>query len=197
MRTVSTFLSTALLTLTIGASAFAQTAAPADGAPGRHHRHFDPARITQRFDANQNGRLEVSELPARMQERFGSADTNRDGVIAPEEMQAQFAARRAAMQAQMDTDHDGTVSPEEHQAARAARGAARFARLDQNGDGAITAAEVGAERWTHLGRADANADGRVTREEMQAAHHGRRGEGGACEGHHGPQAARSHRANRG
>ncbi len=196
MRTAAKFLSTALLTLSIGATAFAQSAAPSPADGGRHGRHFDPARMMQRFDANQNGRLEVTELPEHLRARLAAADANGDGVIAPEEMRAHFEAQRTAMRAQMDTDHDGTISPEEHQAARAARGAARFARLDSNGDGAVTEAEVGAERWARIGRADANADGRVTREELQAAHRGGAA-GGECHGHHGPGASRSHRATRG
>ena len=180
MRTVSTMLSTAMLTLAIGTSAFAQSAAPAECGHGQRGHGFDPARMTQRLDRNNNGRIEVAELPEGMRERMATADTNRDGVLSPEEMQAGFEAHRAAMRVQMDTDHDGTISPEEHRAFREARQTARFARLDTNSDGVVTEAEVGSERWSRIGRADADRDGRVTRQELQTAHRG----------HHGPGASR-------
>ncbi|MEZ4394805.1 MAG: hypothetical protein R3A48_27330 [Polyangiales bacterium] len=63
--------------------------------PGAHGEGFDPARRLARFDANGDGRVEVSELPERMQQRIAGADANRDGVIAPEEMRSFFEARRA------------------------------------------------------------------------------------------------------
>ena len=184
MRSVTAFLSTTLLTLSIAGTAFAQSAAPADGGHGRHHRGFDPARMTERLDSNHNGRIEVAELPERFRARVAAADANRDGVLAPEELRAHFEARRAEMRAQADTNHDGTLSPEERAAAHAARSAARFARIDTNGDGAVTQAEVGAERWSRIGRADTNNDGRVTRDELQSAWRnrgpGHRGPDGAC-----------------
>ena len=109
--------------------------------PGlRGHGPMDPARFVQRFDRNGNGALEVSELPDGMQQRFGAADTNHDGVLAADEMTAFHAAREA-----------------EH-----------FAQMDGNHDGALTQDEVG-ERWAHLGAADADHDGRVTAAELQAA----------------------------
>jgi Ca2+-binding EF-hand superfamily protein len=184
MRKLTTVLSTALLSLTIAGSAFAQTAAPAQTAcegraGGRGHRL---ERMTQRFDANGNGQLEVSELPAPMQARIGTADTNRDGVLSADEMRAAFQASRAEVRAQMDADHDGTISDAERATFREARFTERFARLDVNGDGVVTAAEVGAQRWQFIGRADANNDGSVTREELRAAHV-RHGMHGARHGH--------------
>ena len=121
--------------LTAGPGAQASATA---GPQGRH----DPARMVARFDQNQNGQLEVSELPAPMQARMGTAaDTNHDGVLAPEEMTAFHEARRAE----------------------------RFARMDSNSDGAITAAEAGEQRWARFAIADADHDGRVTRPELEQA----------------------------
>ena len=193
MRSLPAFLSTALFTLTLAGSAFAQTAAPTPSPEdfhrgGHHHHHaFDPARMTQRLDRNQNGRIEVAELTERQRARLAPADANRDGVLAPEELRAAFEARRAAMRAQMDTNRDGTISPDERRAAFEARSAARFARLDANGDGAATAAEVGAQRWSRIGRADANNDGRVTRDELRQARAARRGAAGPHGECRGPQ----------
>ncbi len=58
------------------------------------------AGFLQHFDRNGNGALEVSELPPRMAERLGAADTNRDGTLSPAELQAHREQRRAARQAQ-------------------------------------------------------------------------------------------------
>jgi hypothetical protein len=177
MRKLTTVLSTALLSLTIAGSAFAQNAAPAQQPCEGHRGGHRLERMTQRFDANGNGQLEVSELPAPMQARVASADTNRDGVLSADEMRAAWQAHRAEIRAQMDTDRDGTISDAERSAFREARFTQRFARLDANGDGVVTAAEVGAQRWQFVGRADANGDGAVTRDELRAAHmhHGMRG----------------------
>ncbi len=103
--------------------------------------HHDPARFLQHFDKNGDGKVQVSELPAKMQERLGKADTNGDGVISPEEMQARFAEMKKE----------------------------RFAKADKNGDGALDATEVGARRWTFMQAADANKDGKVTPAEMDQA----------------------------
>lgn len=132
--------------------------------PGSGGHRFDPARMVARFDANHDGRTTLDELPPRMRERVQAADTNGDGAITAEEMQAHMQTRRAE----------------------------RFRRHDTNGDGAITADEAG-ERWERLRRADANSDGRVTAEELQGAfaqmrghHMGRRhGEAGEGHGHRG------------
>jgi Ca2+-binding EF-hand superfamily protein len=55
----------------------------------------DPAAMTQRFDRNGDGRVEVTELPPRMQERAGMIDANHDGVIATDEFTTFIAQRRA------------------------------------------------------------------------------------------------------
>ncbi len=67
---------------------------------GRGHGGGGGAGFLQHFDRNGNGALEVSELPPRMAERMGAADTNRDGTLSPAELQAHREQRRAARQAQ-------------------------------------------------------------------------------------------------
>jgi hypothetical protein len=133
-------------------AAFAQNAppAPAPGACQGHEGHeghggghgpMDPARFIQFMDRNGDGRVEVSELPPRAQQRLGAADTNHDGVISVQEITAHMETERAA----------------------------HFARMDSNSDGAVTADEVG-PRWERLQVADADHNGRVSRDELQAAH---------------------------
>jgi hypothetical protein len=150
MKTFSKVLVAAFSTLVLATGGVAL----ADGA------HHDPSALVQRFDANKDGKLQVTELPARMQQHLAGADADKDGVLTPAEITA-FRAQRAQ---------------------------ARFAKLDANKDGAIEANEAGA-RWAHFSVADANKDGKVTFAELEAAraagqlHHGHGGHGGHGRGH--------------
>jgi len=172
----------------------AGSVADASGRPeGEHHRGGrrgppDPAELIKRFDKNNDGKLEVSELPEHMQKFMGKADANGDGVITAEELKAGAEKMRAEHLAKVDTDHDGKVSPEERKAAFEKFAEQRFQKMDKNNDGALSKDEVGDKRWERLSVADADKNGSVTREEIKTAfangtlkfpHHGR--------GHHGPR----------
>lgn len=54
---------------------------------------MDPARMLEKFDANKDGKLELVELPERMRERLGAADTNGDKVLSLDELRAHHEAR--------------------------------------------------------------------------------------------------------
>lgn len=127
----------------------------AQAAPSPAGRH-DPAAMIQRFDANKDGKLQVTELPDRLRTKLASADTNKDGVLAVDEIKA----------------------------FRAAQVKAHFARADRNGDGAIDASEAG-QRWARIQPADANKDGKVTLTELEAAHAAGLIHGGGHRGHRG------------
>jgi hypothetical protein len=76
---------------------------------GRGGHVPDPARMIQRFDANGDGSLQVSELPAPMQQRLAADDANHDGVLAVDELAAAITrhqAERAARQGANADDHD-------------------------------------------------------------------------------------------
>lgn len=100
------------------------------------------------FDANHNGQLEKSEVPARMQGMFERADTNKDGILTKEEISALAESSRQmklpprpgrfdmAMLA-LDTDGSGEISLTEMDAAPKS-----LLTLDKNGDGQITNDEV-------------------------------------------------------
>jgi Ca2+-binding EF-hand superfamily protein len=135
------------------------------GSPGRG----DPERFFSRWDADGDGKVALSELPDPARARLTSADTNRDGVLTRDEMQAFHADQRARFMADIDADGDGNVTDAERAAFRAKRHAERFSERDADGDGALTEAEVGAVRWERLKAADANGDGKVTREEADQA----------------------------
>ena len=182
----------------LDAPAKAGSAADPSGRPdGAHHGRGrrgppDPAQMVERFDKNADGKLEVSELPERMQPFMGKADTNADGVITAEELKAGEEKMRAEHLAKVDSDHDGKVSPEERKAAFEKFAQERFAKMDKNSDGALTKDEVGDKHWQRLSVADVDKNGSVTREEIKTAvaagtlkfpHHGR----GHGHGHgHGP-----------
>ncbi len=100
------------------------------------------------FDANHNGQLEKSEVPARMQGMFDRADTNKDGILTKEEISALAEASRQmklpprpnrfdmALLA-LDTDGSGEISMAEMDTAPKS-----LLALDKNGDGQITNDEV-------------------------------------------------------
>ena len=71
------------------------------GGDGPH----DGTGFLQRFDRNGNGALEVSELPPRMAEHLGAADTNRDGTLSPDELRVHMEQRRAARAAGQQGPH--------------------------------------------------------------------------------------------
>ena len=76
-------------------------------------------------------------------ERFSRLDTDANGLLSREELNAGRGTRRRGpeMGAAIDTDGDGAWSLAELQAAQPGFDAERFAELDRNGDGLINADE--------------------------------------------------------
>ena len=70
-----------------------------------------------------------AEVEARVKERLGKFDANRDGTVAPDEMKAYAETRRKASAdarfAAMDANKDGSISRTEFDAAQASRGGMR------------------------------------------------------------------------
>lgn len=124
-----------------GTSESSQSAALATGTSQVQGHGHDPAHFIQHFDKNGDGKLQVAELPQKMQDHLGKADTNGDGVLGADEIQKAFDERKQRM----------------------------FAEADKNSDGSLDATEVGADRWAHIAPADANADGKITQAELDAA----------------------------
>jgi hypothetical protein len=63
------------------------------GFHGKRGFHKNPGMFIEKFDANENGSLELSELPERKREKLGAADTNKDQKITSEELEAHFKAK--------------------------------------------------------------------------------------------------------
>jgi Ca2+-binding EF-hand superfamily protein len=110
---------------------------------------------------------------------FSRLDTNKDGVLTKDELQAKGADRIAASFDKLDRDKDGMVTQEELREARTTRMAAfreqaetRFREADKNSDGQLSKEEtqVGmprlAERFDKL---DQNKDGQLSPEELRGA----------------------------
>ena len=152
-----------------------------------------------RFDRDGNGVVTRDEMRTTAIERFDKTDTNHDGRLTPDEIQA--AAREHAAEhfakkdankdgklsrsevpkmpdevfTRLDANKDGALTPDELAAGKGGRfqqhGERRFQHADTNGDGAISKDEMLAGVDKRFARLDANGDGVVTQDEMKAAHH--------------------------
>lgn len=99
-----------------------------------------------------------ADADARAAEMFDRMDTNKDGVLSPEEMAAMRPNRPAG--APPAPAADAAPRPE---GARGPGGMRRM--LDANGDGKITKDEFIAAQGRRFARMDENGDGKVTKEE--------------------------------
>jgi Ca2+-binding EF-hand superfamily protein len=126
-------------------------------------------KMLARFDKNADGKLQIGELPPGMQKRLGTADANKDGVLAKEELSAKRDEMKKKFVERVDTNKDGKISEEERTAAREKAGEHRFSKMDKNGDGQIKADEVRPGRWERIKTADKDKSGGVTLAEMKQA----------------------------
>lgn len=141
------------------AASFLMTAAiPAFAQPGGHGGMeggpggFAPMAFSE-LDTNGDGAVTQEEMDARKAARFAEADTNGDGLLSVDEM--------LAAQAKQEEDR------------RARRAARMIERFDSNDDGQLSAEELsereGGRRGSLFERADADNDGKISEEEFQTA----------------------------
>lgn len=104
-------------------------------------------------------------------------DKDGDGKISRDEAAA--SPRLAANFDKIDTNHDGFLTRDELEAAHQAMARAHWAKIDTDGDGRISRAEAQANApklYEHFDEVDTNKDGFITPDEMKAAmrahHHG-------------------------
>lgn len=145
----------------LATDAFAQTAPTPPPAP--------QARGMLRADANGDGTITRAEYVAQTEARIAAMDTNKDGVISPEER----AAARQAMWAQ----RRGGAAGEQGGYGMPGRGGGDGG--NRGGGKSVTRAEMVARAGARFDRMDTNHDGKLDAAEMSAArsalHHGRRG----------------------
>jgi Ca2+-binding EF-hand superfamily protein len=98
---------------------------------------------------------------------FAQLDTNKDGKISKDEMNAFFD--------RVDTNKDGVLSQDELAAART-QFAQHRPRIDANGDGSVSRDEAKASPRLsqNFDAIDTNKDGSLSREEMQSWHRAQR-----------------------
>ena len=93
-------------------------------------------------------------------------DTNGDGAVTAEEIEAQ----RAGKFAQFDANKDGELSPDEFNALeedmRRERQQAHFQRMDADGNKSVSLEEFSGPRDKMFERFDKNKDGKLTADEM-------------------------------
>ncbi len=144
-----------ILVSTIAGIALAATVgvATAERGPGGHHgmRGGHGQNMFEMFDLNKDGEITRQEVEDARDVRFGETDTNGDGQISAEEMQAKMMARiekhQQSMFERLDADKDGSLSAEEMQGGhRGERFSRMFDRVDVNDDGKITKEEADAAR---------------------------------------------------
>ncbi len=103
-------------------------------------------------------------------DRVAQADKDGDGKLSREEAGA--LPKLSKQFDQIDTNKDGFISKEEMQAMRAKHDGERVSRADTDRDGGISRAE--AERFPKLkenfDKLDTNKDGTLSKEELKAMH---------------------------
>jgi len=121
-----------------------------------------------------------------MAERLMQFDTNEDGTITQDEIDA----ARAAELAEFDADGDGTLSLEEYQELWLARVYEQvvdaFQHLDADGDGIVTEEEFNAMLANVVDRLDQNGDGALSDDDRAERESEMRRDGGGAMQFQGP-----------
>lgn len=129
-------------------SALGLTGVATDAEARRDARDLDVTRLVDRLDADGDGALSLEEFrePRRAWSRFDRADSNADGMITREEIEARVAqeaeeklALAERMLTEADLDGDGAVTDLE-------RKTAMFNRVDTDSDGLISVDELAQQR---------------------------------------------------
>lgn len=113
---------------------------------------LNEAALIRHFDKDDDGRVSRQEAIdaaiARANKRFDQLDTNKDGYLTQDELNAARESRRGELQQ---------------------RGGDRWKAADKDGDGAISRSEAEAGMpllYRRFDQLDANKDGKITRDEM-------------------------------
>lgn len=121
----------------------------------RHDRPEGPPPMMafEEMDTDGNGSITVEEMQARRAERVEGVDTNNDGKLSAEELAQVDIARETAR--------------------ATARAESKVARMDADGDGLLSAAELATPPEgpdaRMFARIDTDGDGAISREEADAA----------------------------
>lgn len=132
-------------TVFIGLIAATAIAVAGTAALARGDRHGPPAAFEE-LDINADGSITQEEMQTARAMKMASVDTDGDGFLSLEELEAgaseRAKSRAGKMMERLDTNEDAKLSTEELE--KPGRGDRRFQRADADGDGAITKAEYDA-----------------------------------------------------
>ena len=128
---------------------------PAIADDQRRHGSFDRSdridgKMMRTMDIDDNGEITRDEFTSPAKDRIAKRDSNGDGVVTPEELDADFKQKQAEMI---------TRSSERHTQKRD-----QFFAQDTNGDGAISADEINDSMFARL---DADGSGTISRTEIR------------------------------
>ncbi len=150
---------TALTALAVVGLIAAGSSAMAFGGHKNHgegQRGHGPRMNFEELDTNADGKLSKEEIQAGAKGPFSNADANADGKITKDEMVAAAGERAAKrfdrMVEKHDTDKDGALTMEEIKTGkREARMDKMFERADADNDGFISKDEMEDMRGKHRG----------------------------------------------
>ena len=116
---------------------------------GGHKKGDDKGQMRfEQMDTNKDGKLSLQEMQATPAARFAEADANSDGMITADEATASGSKRAEKRFGKMlerhDANKDGALSLEEMQ--DNARQSEMFAKLDADKDGFVSKDEMGKMR---------------------------------------------------
>ncbi len=174
-RILALILSGTFLTVFAVGGVFAQTqtlAPTQTPAPGKAQNKPAPAssnakQIRGNMDANDDGAVDLTEFTNT--DRLKQTDTNGDGTLSPQEIEAMVMKRMVELQARRKTN-----------------------RLDVNRDGAVTIAEVEKQKGKRFALLDRNDDGKLEQSELR---HGRKTDERGGHRHHQHQKAQGGETN--
>ena len=165
-RMLALILSGTFLTVFAVGGVFAQTETPAQTqTPAPADAQNKPAADSKaakpkhgRMDKNDDGAVDLSEFTNM--DRLKQADTNGDGTLSQEEIEAMAMKRMVERQARRMTN-----------------------RLDVNGDGVVTIAEVEKQKEKRFALMDRNDDGKLERSELRHGKNFHKGHGDGSQRH--------------